>query len=123
MRNIDFTKRVFTAQENESIKRQVLLVKHKYPKCLPVVIIPRDKNLKLERLKFLVSQDITVGQLMIIVRRKVCKLESHQALYMFVNNVVPPSGELLLDVYSQHKNKDNDMLFVDLYLENTFGKN
>ncbi len=122
--NIDYTKRDFTSEENDLIKREVSLVKHKYPSCLPVVIVPRDKRLTMDRLKFLVNKDIVMGQLMTIIRKRLCNLDSAQALFLFVGNgVVPPSGELVSNIYSVYKNKNNDMLFIDLYLENTFGKN
>lgn len=120
---IDFTKTDFTSIEKEFIRKEVDVIKEKYPKYIPVIIRPKDKGIKLLRYKFLVNGDITVGQFMCIIRKKIQNIKSSEALFLIVNNSLAPSAHLLSLVYKQQVDKETNMLFFTLCNENTFGKN
>jgi len=120
---IDFTKTDFTPKEKELIRKEVELVKEKYPKYIPVIVRPKDKSIQLLRYKFLVNGEITVGQFMCIIRKKIRNIKSSDALFLIVNNSLIPSVHLLSLVYTQQVDKETNMLFFTLCNENTFGKN
>jgi len=120
---IDFTKTDFTPKEKELIRKEVELIKEKYPKYIPVIVRPKDKSIQLLRYKFLVNGEITVGQFMCIIRKKIRNIKSSEALFLIVNNSLLPSVHLLSFVYTQQVDKETNMLFFTLCNENTFGKN
>ena len=43
-----------------------------------------------------------------------------KAIFIFVNNVIPPSSSLLSQVYQEHADEDG-FLYVTYSSENTFG--
>lgn len=109
---------------NGDLKREVEVIKTKYPNYIPVLVKTIDKSLELSKNKFLISGDITVGQFMHIIRKKiVTKLNSSQSLYIFVNNKIPPATFLMHNVYQEEKEPESEMLIITICKENTFGKN
>ena len=85
----------------------------KYPDRYPC-IIERDPNCDLPHLlksKFLVPNTITFGQLIYIIRKRI-KISPDQGLFIFVNNVLPPSSSILDTIYREYKDEDNFLYFV-----------
>jgi len=42
--------------------------------------------------RYLVPADLTVGQFVFVIRKRI-KLDAEKAIFVFVDNVLPPSGE------------------------------
>ena len=63
--------------------------------------------------------DLAVGQFMFVLRKRM-KLPSEQAIFLFVNGIIPSSNTLVHELYQQHKNVDG-FLYVGYSGENTFG--
>jgi GABA(A) receptor-associated protein len=118
---VDFTKTSFTDIEKEIIKREVCLIKEKYPHYIPIIVRAKDDKIFLKKQKFLVGGDITVGQFMSILRKKLDNLKPQEAVFLFVNNTIPPTSSFLMSIYSTSKDQDTDMLFMTVCKENTFG--
>lgn len=120
-RSVDYTKKEFTKEEKEIIRKEVDLVKAKYPSNIPIVV--RTNDIRILKSKFLVSGEITMGQFLYIIRKKLDKcVSSTKSLFIFVNNnTLVPASELLSSVYDRHKDAECDMLFMTLCSENTFG--
>lgn len=72
-----------------------------------------------DKIKYLVPIDITLGQFLYVIRRKL-NLGQEKALYLFVHNRIPPSSILIGELYDLHKEIDNN-LYLTYALENTFG--
>lgn len=122
-KTIDYSKFDFTSTEKDFIRKEVDLIKHKYPNYVPIVVRTKDNGLKLSKNKFLVTGDVTMGQFLHIIRRRLDKqLSSTQALFIFANNCLPPTSSLLSTVYLTESDKDTGMLFLTVCQENTFGK-
>lgn len=119
--SIDFSKDVYTDSEKQIMKKECARIKDKYTDFVPIILKTKSKDLKLIKHKYLVSGSITVGQFLHSVRQKVPKLRSSEALFLFVDNVLPASSELLSLVYSTYKCDETDMLFLTLCKESTFG--
>ena len=120
---IDLNKAKLTPAEKQILKTESSMIKAKYPQHIPVVVRcdPRS-DLRLSKHKFLVNNEVTIGQLMYIVRKKLTSdLHSTHALFMFVNNKLPPTSALISSVYAIEKDTDTDMLHIVLCKENTFG--
>ena len=119
--NIDFTKTSFTDSEKEIIKKEVVLIKEKYPHYIPIIVRTKDDKIVLKKRKFLVGGDITVGQFMSILRKKLDNLKASESIFLFINNTIPPASTFLMTMYSSNKDEDTDMLFMTVCKENTFG--
>jgi GABA(A) receptor-associated protein len=73
----------------------------------------------IDRNKYLVPTDLTVGQFVFVVRQRL-KLSSEQALFFNVHGEIPSSTETILNLYERHKDPDN-FLYITYMAENTFG--
>ena len=48
-----------------------------------------------ENRRYLVPADLTVGQFVYVIRKRI-KLSAEKAIFIFVDNVLPPTGKLML---------------------------
>lgn len=124
--NIDYTKKKFTDEEKNLIRKEVEIVKHKYPGHIPIIVITRSKELKLTKSKYLVNSDITVGQFQFIIRKKLSNtLKSTEAMYLLAKDknggILLQSSMLIASAYNAYVDKDTQMLFIEICKENTFG--
>ena len=93
-------------------------LREKYPNRFPVIV---EKNKKCQNLqdidkkKFLVPEDLTVGQFVYIIRKRI-KLEPSEALYLYCNNTLPSTSVLMSSVCSH-----DDFAYFTYSKENTFG--
>jgi GABA(A) receptor-associated protein len=93
---------------------------NKYIDRVPVLIQSGNKNTpETEHYKYLVPKETTIGEFINVIRKKT-QIKSHQALFVFVHGVLPPSGSTMLAVYSEHCDEDG-FLYITYSLENTFG--
>jgi len=75
---------------------------------------PLDKN------KYLVPKDLTVGQFVYVIRKRI-KLAPEKAMFIFTSdNVLPPTSALMSKVYEDHK-ESCGYLVMNLAGESTFG--
>ena len=118
---IDFTKKHFTKQEKELIRKEVFVVTQKYPNYIPIVVTPKSDEIKLLRHKFLVGGDITIGQFVSIIRKKIKNFKSSESIFLLINNTLVPSTKLLSSVYQEQSDPETNMLHIILCKENTFG--
>jgi len=97
-------------------------VMEKYPDRIPVIMekAANSKNVPdIDRKKFLVPRDIIVSQFTFIIRKRI-NLTAEKAIFVFVNNTLPPSSAVMSDIYEAHKNEDG-FLYMNYSGENTFG--
>lgn len=73
----------------------------------------------MEKKKFLVPEDLTVGQFVYIIGKRL-HLSPGQALFIFVGNTLPPITTLMAHIYKDHKDEDG-FLYVHYSGEKTFG--
>ena len=102
---------------------EALRVRTRYPTRIPV-ICQRGVNATrlcphIEKTKYLIPKNLTMGQFIWVVRNKL-KLHASTALYMFINGTIPPIGHLLEEIYLYHKDLDG-FLYIYYSTENTFG--
>jgi GABA(A) receptor-associated protein len=92
----------------------------KYPERIPVIVEPLIKDIvNIDKNKFIVSKDMTFGQLIYIIRKRI-NIESSHALFFSVNGNLCSTGSDILSIYTDNKNNDN-FLYVKYTTENTFG--
>lgn len=106
----------------EQRQKDFLRVNEKYPTRVPV-IVEKSLNSKItetDKIKFLVPDDQTIGQFIYIIRKRI-KLSPNEAIFVFVNNTLPRTSDLLKTVYNENKDADG-FLYLTYSGENTFGK-
>jgi GABA(A) receptor-associated protein len=95
-------------------------LKYKYFDRVPVVIkAGNERTPGMESFKYLVPKTSTVGGFVHVIRKRT-QLKSYQAIFVFVNGVLPPTSSTMLSVYEEHCDEDG-FLYVTYSLENTFG--
>lgn len=96
-------------------------IMEKYPDRIPVIVTKAD-NCKLndiDKHKFLVPKDLKISEFISVIRKRV-KLQSHEAIFVFINNILPPLSERIIDIYEKEKAQDN-FLYVIYNSESVFG--
>lgn len=96
----------------------------KYPDRIPVIIITHG-GLVIDKPKFLVPADLTWGQLMYTVRKRLTMtpgnhLSSEESLYGMTKNTMVCTGTLV-SVVAKTATYSDGMMYVHIYKENTFG--
>lgn len=105
----------------EKRKSEAARIREKYPDRIPVIVEKADKSdiVDIDKKKYLVPADLTVGQFVYVIRKRI-KLSPEKAIFIFVNNVLPPTAALMSSIYDDHKDADG-FLYVTYSGENTFG--
>lgn len=96
-------------------------IRAKYPDRIPVIVEKKEGSPipTLDKKKYLVPADITVGQFIYVIRKRI-KLSPEEAIFLFVNNTLPPTGSLMSEIYKEHK--DEDLFLYSIYCkEQNFG--
>ena len=92
----------------------------KYPNRIPIICERLTKKVpKIDRSKYLCPDDLTVGNFMYVIRKRL-HLKSEMALYLFINNSIVPVSHSLGAIYEKYKDKDG-FLYVKYDSESTFG--
>jgi len=98
-------------------------IRTKYPDRVPIILERslscRSSIPDIDKHKFLVPRDITVGQFLYVIRKRI-KLNSKTALFVFIDNKIPSTSSLIGSIYDTDKNKDL-FLYATYSGENTFG--
>ncbi|KAK3535879.1 hypothetical protein QTP70_021178 [Hemibagrus guttatus] len=104
-------------------KDEVCTIRSKFPNKLPVIVerCIQEKRLPLlDKTKFLVPHELTIGQFLCLLRSKIA-LEASQALYLLISgknmcSMTASMGE----VYSQHRDTDG-FLYMTYASQDMFG--
>ena len=104
----------------DRLKKANLLIA-KYPGRVPVICekYQGNNNPDIDKNKYLVPVDITIGQFLIIIRQRI-KLNPNEAIFLFVNCNIVPTGDYMGEVYAKYKDNDN-LLYITYSKESTFG--
>ncbi|KAL4314567.1 hypothetical protein AHAS_Ahas05G0136200 [Arachis hypogaea] len=110
-------------QEHDLEKRraEAARIREKYPDRIPVIVEKAERSdiPSIDKKKYLVPADLTVGQFVYVIRKRI-KLSAEKAIFIFVDNVLPPTGAIMSAVYEEKKDEDG-FLYVTYSGENTFG--
>ena len=102
-------------------KAEATRIRAKYPDRIPVICEVASKSDigTLDKEKFLVPGELTVGQFIYVIRKKI-ELGPEKALFLFINGTLPPTSATILDVWNQYK-EPCGFLMTKVSGENTFG--
>jgi GABA(A) receptor-associated protein len=107
-------------QYEERVKESTSM-RNKYPDRIPVICEKNGNNRvpEIDKKKYLVPSDLTVGQFIYIIRKRL-KLSSDQAIFIFINEFIPPSNSLLSHMDELYRDKDGFM-YITYSGESVFG--
>lgn len=96
---------------------------YKYPDRIPV-IVSRDTKSKntpeLDKYKYLVPSDLTIGQFLYVIRKRL-NLSPATALFLFIDNSVVCNTAIISQVYAECRDQNDGFLHAVYSCENTFG--
>ncbi|KZO99526.1 light chain 3 [Calocera viscosa TUFC12733] len=107
----------FASRQKESAKLRI-----QYPDRIPIIVERAEGSNApaLDRSRFLVPSDLSVGQFHYIIRKRI-KLRAEDAIFLFVQEAtMPPTATLMSAMYEQYKDEDG-FIYVKYAGENTFG--
>ncbi|KAF8031435.1 hypothetical protein BT93_D0597 [Corymbia citriodora subsp. variegata] len=96
-------------------------IREKYPDRIPVIVERAERSdvPDIDKKKYLVPADLTAGQFVYVVRKRI-KLSAEKAIFVFVKNTLPPTAALMSAIYEENKDEDG-FLYMTYSGENTFG--
>lgn len=113
----------FSFKNDNSFKERLeesSTIKKKYPDRIPIIVERANNKIEdIDKKKYLVPKDLTMGQFMHVVRQRI-KLQSNIAIYLFINNIIPTTSELVNNLYDNYKD-DDGFLYISYHGESTFG--
>ncbi|XP_026761486.2 protein lgg-2-like [Galleria mellonella] len=106
-----------------SRKEEVMAIKSKFPSKIPLIVerYHKERNLPiLNKTKFLVPEDITMSQFLVIIRNRI-KIKPNQAIYLIINNKSMLSMSLTMaQAYEDYGNEDG-FLYMTYASQEVFG--
>ena len=108
----------FTKRLNEANR-----VLEKYPDRIPIIVERYNRSSNdlplIDKKKFLVPNDLTVGQFVYVIRKRI-RLPAEKAIFIMINNKLPQTSMLISELYEDFKHEDN-FLYLTYSSENVFG--
>ncbi|XP_069501306.1 microtubule-associated proteins 1A/1B light chain 3C-like isoform X1 [Ambystoma mexicanum] len=104
-------------------KREVIGMRTKFPTKLPVIVerYHRETYLPhLDKTKFLVPKDMTVGQFMAILRSRMPLSHAHTFYFLLGNRTLPTVSMNMSEVYAAHRDEDG-FLYLTYASQEVFG--
>ncbi|KAF4556873.1 Autophagy-related protein 8 [Elsinoe fawcettii] len=91
----------------EKRKAEAERIRQKYTDRIPVICEKVEKSdiATIDKKKYLVPADLTVGQFVYVIRKRI-KLSPEKAIFIFVDEVLPPTAALMSSIYEEHKDED-----------------
>ena len=102
-------------EERVIVSSKIIL---KYPDRIPIIVDAK-KNINLNKNKYIVPHDLTVGQFMFVLKKRI-SLEADKSVFLLCNNLLIPNTELIKNLYYNRKDIDG-FLYLIIVVENTFG--
>jgi len=113
-------KQDFTFEQRKEESKKVM---EKYPDRRPIICEKIQNHSgflpDIDRKKYLVPVDLTIGQFMYVIRKRL-KLASEEAMFLFINGKLI-SGSAVIGLVYQFEHDPDGFLYVQYAKENTFG--
>lgn len=97
-------------------------LKNTHPDRVPVILhkaVNCNDIISTIKSKYLVPKNYSLGQFIFVIRKRL-RLASDKALFVFVDNVLPPTGALFEYIYAEYADNDG-FLYMTYSGENAFG--
>jgi GABA(A) receptor-associated protein len=90
-------------------------IRQKYADRIPVICEKVEKSdiATIDKKKYLVPADLTVGQFVYVIRKRI-KLSPEKAIFIFVDEVLPPTAALMSSIYEEHKGPSTQYCLISV---------
>ncbi|XWS77245.1 hypothetical protein CRYUN_Cryun01aG0244800 [Craigia yunnanensis] len=90
----------------EKRRAEAARIREKYPDRIPVIVEKAERSdiPNIDKKKYLVPADLTVGQFVYVIRKRI-KLSAEKAIFIFMDSVLPPTGAIMSTIYDEKKEK------------------
>ena len=106
----------------EQRTKEAAKLMNKYPDRVGVIVTTQDNMTPLDKRKFLVPRDNTVGQFMHVIRKRLNVQHKNAIWLSTVNESIPPIARTMGEMHKEYMDKDG-MLYLKVNEETTFGSN
>eukprot|EP01060_Flectonema_neradi_P040305 TRINITY_DN912_c0_g4_i1.p1 TRINITY_DN912_c0_g4~~TRINITY_DN912_c0_g4_i1.p1 ORF type:complete len:132 (+),score=24.05 TRINITY_DN912_c0_g4_i1:79-474(+) len=105
----------------EERKKESSRIRDKYCDRIPVICERHSQSdvPDIDKTKYLVPMDLNAGQFIYVVRKRI-KLAPEQALFLFINGILPPTAAQMNQLYQDCKDEDG-FLYIKYSGESSFG--
>ncbi|OCT54021.1 Autophagy-related protein 8 [Cladophialophora carrionii] len=105
----------------EKRKAEAERIRQKYADRIPVICEKVEKSdiATIDKKKYLVPADLTVGQFVYVIRKRI-KLSPEKAIFIFVDEVLPPTAALMSSIYEEHKDEDGFLYITPTERDETY---
>ncbi len=105
----------------EERKEESTRILAKYMDRIPLIVEKVSKNdMDIDKKKFLVPNDFSVGQLMYVLRRRI-NLTPEKAMFIFIGNTIPNVSMSMNDIYANYRDEDGFLYLNYSTEESVFG--
>lgn len=97
-------------------------IRQKYMDVVPIIVEKAGSKdvQQINNTKFLIDKHVTVDKFLFQIRKQL-KINSSEAMFLFVNNhVIPSNSDRMETLYQEHADADG-FLYITYCLENVFG--
>lgn len=111
----------FKATDFIKRKNEASRVARQHPERCSVIVgrIDGANVPEIDKHKFLVPRDLTVGQFSHVIRRRI-DVRAETALFMFCGKILPSASATIGETHDRYKDHD-EFLYMSYASENTFG--
>jgi hypothetical protein len=92
----------------------------KYPDKIPIILISKNKNVKLDKYKYLVNLQIPMG-MFIFTLLKNNNLKNSHGIYLTTTELIMVNSQDTAEYLYYKYKSDNGALYLNINTENTFG--
>lgn len=103
----------------ESRKKESEKMMRNHPDRVPIIVESKSPDIVLDKKRFLVPSDLTVGQFVFVIRKRT-KMRPEQGIFLFTGENIPRATATISSIYEEKKDEDG-FLYCTVVLENTFG--
>lgn len=100
-------------------KKDIDKITMNHPNMIPVVIKDASSDLDFSKSKFLVPNDLTMGQFFYVLRKNT-KITHNEGVFIMINNIMVQPNKLIKEYYHT-VNNNKGLLMITVCKENTFG--
>ena len=118
-------KEEFLFKKKKTLRERVVEsvnIRNKYPGKIPVICERQGTNIPpIDRSKYLVPSDLTMGQFLYVIRKRL-SLDPSLGLFLFMGNdgTLMNGAKFISECYNEYKDEDG-FLYLKYSGENTFG--
>jgi hypothetical protein len=112
-----------TSGTNAEILSQATKIKQKYPDFCTIYCVSHD--FPLPKNKYLIKKDMTFGQLIYIIRKKLA-LKEEEGIFFLIKSpkdgeIVAKTSDIVGTLYNDHCDPEIGCLYITILKENVFG--